>query len=93
MARAVGHPMPATFSVKYSRGMIMQNFWRTHGLDEVNKGECGPQAKKCLQDVIMELCDLNEAAMRAQQNITIRMTKTMHQDPPHACTTLPRTLS
>jgi hypothetical protein len=36
--------------------------------------------KKCLLDVKTELGDLNEVAMKEQ--ITIRMTKTMHQDPP-----------
>jgi PHP family Zn ribbon phosphoesterase len=58
-------------------------------LDEVNKGECGPQMKKYLQDVITELGDLNEVAMKEQ--IAIQMTKTMHQDPPP--TTLPRTVN
>jgi hypothetical protein len=63
----------------------MHKFWRTHGLDEVNKGESDPPMKKCLQDVIItELDDLNEVTMKEQ--ITIRMTKTMHQDPPHYST-------
>jgi hypothetical protein len=70
--------MPAAPSEKDSRKMMMDKFWRTHGLDEVNKGECGPQLKKCLQDVTMKLGDLNEVEMKEQ--ITIRMTKTMHQD-------------
>jgi hypothetical protein len=47
-------------------------------LDEVKKGECGPQLKKCLHDVITERGYLNEADMKEQ--ITIRMTKTMYQD-------------
>jgi hypothetical protein len=60
--------------------------WRTHGLDEVEKGECcGPQLKKCLHDVITDLGHLSEAD--AKEQITIRMTKTMHQDPsPHYST-------
>jgi hypothetical protein len=90
MARALNHPMPATPSAKDSRGMMMHKFWRTHGLDEVNKGECGPQLKKYFQDVITELGDLNEVAMKEQ--IPIRMTKTKHQDHPPP-TTLPRTVS
>jgi hypothetical protein len=31
--------------------------------NEVNKGECGPQMKKCLLDVITELGDLNKVAI------------------------------
>jgi hypothetical protein len=27
--------------------MMMDKLWRTHGLDEVEKGECGPQLIKC----------------------------------------------
>jgi hypothetical protein len=47
----------------------------------VEKGECGPQLKKCLHDdVITDLGHLSEAD--AKEQITIRMTKTMHQDPP-----------
>jgi hypothetical protein len=72
--------MPAGPSAKDSREMMMDKLWRTHGLEEVKKGECGPQMGKCLQDVIMELGALNEVDMKEQ--ITIRMTKTMHQDPP-----------
>jgi hypothetical protein len=52
----------------------------THGLDEVEKGECGRQLKKWLHDVITDLGHLSEADVKEQ--ITIRMTKTMHQDPP-----------
>jgi hypothetical protein len=81
IAEALGHPMPAAPSAKDSREMMMDKLWRTHGLDEVKKGECGPQLKKCLHDVIMELfSDLNEVDMKEQ--ITIRMTQMMHQDPP-----------
>jgi hypothetical protein len=76
MAKALGHPTPATPSARDSREMMMNRFWRTHGLDEVHKGKCGPQLKKCLRDVITELGDLNEVNMKEQ--ITIRITKTMH---------------
>jgi hypothetical protein len=89
MAKALGHAMPATPSAKDSREMMMHKFWRTHGLDEVKKGECGPQLNMCLDDVITELGDLNEAD--AKEQITIRVTKTIHQDPPP--TTLPRTVN
>jgi hypothetical protein len=77
IAEAIGHPMPAAPSSKNSREMMMDKLWRTHGLDEVEKGECGPQLKKCL---ITDLGHLSEADVKEQ--ITIRMTKTMHQDPP-----------
>jgi hypothetical protein len=50
MARVLGHPIPA--SEKNSRGIMMHTIWQTHGIDEVNKGECGPQIKKFLLDVI-----------------------------------------
>jgi hypothetical protein len=73
--------MPAAPSSKDSREMMMDKLWRTHGLDEVEKGECGPQLEKCLHDdVITDLGHLSEADVKEQ--ITIRMTKTMHQDPP-----------
>jgi hypothetical protein len=62
--------MPAAPSSKDSREMMTDKLWRTHGLDEVEKGECGPQLKKCLHDVITDLGH--------QEQITIRMTKTMH---------------
>jgi hypothetical protein len=58
--------MPAAPSSKDSREMMTDK----HGLDEVEKGECGPQLKKCLHDVITDLGH--------QEQITIRMTKTMH---------------
>jgi hypothetical protein len=62
IAGALGHPIPATPSSKVSREMMMDKLWRTHGLDEVEKGECGPQLKKCLHDdVIKDLGHLNEA--------------------------------
>jgi hypothetical protein len=51
MARVLSHPIPA--SAKDSRGMMMHTIWQTHGIDEVNKGECGPQIKKFLLDIIM----------------------------------------
>jgi hypothetical protein len=76
----IGHPMPAAPSSKDSREMMMDKLWRTHGLDEVEKGECGPQLEKCLYDLITDLGHLSEAD--AKEQITIRMTKTMHQDPP-----------
>jgi hypothetical protein len=47
-------------------------------------GECGPQLEKCLHDVITDLGHLNDADMKEQ--ITTRMTKTMHQAPPHYST-------
>jgi hypothetical protein len=80
IAGALGHPMPVAPSSKDSREMMMDKLWRTHGLDEVEKRECGPQLKKCLHDVIKDLGHLNEAD--AKEQITIQMTKTMHQDPP-----------
>jgi hypothetical protein len=64
---------------RLARKMMMDKLWRTHGLDEVEKGECGPQLEKCLH-VIKDFGHLNEAD--AKEQITIRMTKTMHQDPP-----------
>jgi hypothetical protein len=76
IAEALGHPMPAAPSAEDSRKMRMDKRWRTHGLDKVNKGECGPQLKKCFQDVITEFGDLHEVDMK--QQITIRMTKTIH---------------
>jgi hypothetical protein len=39
--------MPAAPSSKDSREIMIDKLWRTHGLDEVKKGECGPQLKKC----------------------------------------------
>jgi hypothetical protein len=51
IAKALGHPMPATQSAKYTREMMLHKFWRTHGLDEVNKGECGPQLKIVLRNL------------------------------------------
>jgi hypothetical protein len=87
VAWALSHSMPATPSANDSHGMMMHKVWQTHGLDEVNKGECGPQIKKCLQQD--ELGDLNEVAMKRQ--ITILMTKTMTRTFPP--TTLPRTVS
>jgi hypothetical protein len=69
IAGALGHPMPAAPSSKDSREMMMDKLWRTHGLDEVEKGECGPQLKKCLHDVIKDLGHLNEAD--AKEQITI----------------------
>jgi hypothetical protein len=39
-----------------------------------------PPTEKCLHDVIKNLGHLNEAD--AKEQITIRMTKTMRQDPP-----------
>jgi hypothetical protein len=80
IAGALGHPMPAAPSSKDSREMMMDKLWRTHGLNEVEKGECGPQLKKCFHDVIKDLGHLNEADTKEQ--ITIRMTKTIRQDPP-----------
>jgi hypothetical protein len=53
--------------------MTIDKLCRTHGLDEVKKGECGPQLKKCLHDVIKDLGHLNEVDMKEQ--ITLRMTK------------------
>jgi hypothetical protein len=50
------------------------------GSTKWKKRECGPQLKKCLHDVITDLGHLSEADVKEQ--ITIRMTKTMHQDPP-----------
>jgi hypothetical protein len=43
IAEALGHPTPAAAapSAKDSREMMMDKLWRTHGLDEVEKGECG----------------------------------------------------
>jgi hypothetical protein len=70
--------------------MMMDKLWRTHGLEEVEKGECGPQLKKCLHDVITDLGHLSEADVKEQ--ITIRMTKTMHQDPPPHYSTQDRNL-
>jgi hypothetical protein len=81
IAEAIDHPMPAAPSSKDSREMMINKLWRTHGLDEVEKGECGPQMKKCLHDVITDLGHLSEAD-DVKEQITIRMTKTMHQDPP-----------
>ena len=80
IAGALGHPMPAAPSSKDSREMMMDKLWRTHGLEEVEKGECGPQLKKCLYDVITDLGHLSEADVKEQ--IIIGMIKTMHQDPP-----------
>jgi hypothetical protein len=79
IAEALGHPIPAAPSSKDSREMMMDKLWRTHGLDEVEKGGCRPQLKKCLHDVITDLGHLSETDVKEQ--ITIRMTKTMHQDP------------
>jgi hypothetical protein len=64
IGEALGHPMPAAPSSKDSREMMMDKFWRTHGLDEVEKGECGPQLKKCLHDVITDLGHLSEADVK-----------------------------
>jgi hypothetical protein len=72
--------MHAAPSSKDSREMMMDKLWRTHGLDEMKKGECGPQLKKCLHDVITDLGHISEADVKEQ--ITIRMAKTMHQDGP-----------
>jgi heterodisulfide reductase subunit A-like polyferredoxin len=91
IAGALGHPTPAAPSAKDSREMMINKLWRTHGLDEVKMGECSPQLKKCLHDVITELGYLNVADMKEQ--ITIRMTnKTMHQNP-SPTTLLPRTVN
>jgi hypothetical protein len=54
------------------------------------KRENGPQLEKCLHDVIKDLGHLNEAD--AKEQITIRMTKTMHQDPPPYYSTQDSTL-
>jgi hypothetical protein len=87
IAEALGHPMPAAPSSKDSReinddGQTLADTWaRRSG----KKGECGPQLKRSLHDVITDLGHLNEADVKEQ--ITIRMTKTMHQDlPPHYST-------
>jgi hypothetical protein len=57
IAEALGHPMSAAPSSKDSREMMMDKLWRTHGLDEVEKGECGPQLGKCLHDIITDQND------------------------------------
>jgi hypothetical protein len=45
IAGALGLPMPAAPSSKDSREMMMNKLWRTHGLDEVEKGEWPPTGK------------------------------------------------
>jgi hypothetical protein len=46
IAEALGHPMPAAPSSKDSREIMMDKLWRTHGLDEVNKGGMRPPTEK-----------------------------------------------
>jgi hypothetical protein len=43
--RKIPESLPAAPSSKDSHEMMMDKLWRTHGLDEVEKGECGPQLK------------------------------------------------
>jgi hypothetical protein len=69
--------------------MMMDKLWRTHGLDEVEKGECGPQLKKCFHDVIKDPGHLNEADAKEQiDNYSNDQNDAPGPSPP---TTLPRT--
>jgi hypothetical protein len=63
----------------------MLKLWKTHGLDDVCSGECGPQMKRCWNDVVItSMGHLSEEEMKEQ--ITIRMIKIMHRPPPHCST-------
>jgi hypothetical protein len=44
--RKIAEALTAAPSSKDSHEMMMDKLWRTRGLDEVEKGECGPQLKK-----------------------------------------------
>jgi hypothetical protein len=76
------YPEPAFQSTKDIRDMMMTKLWQKHRIDDIHNGSCGPEIQRCLHDIIRDLGQLNEMDMRDQ--ITIRMTKTLHQDqPPH----------
>jgi hypothetical protein len=60
--------------------MMMTKFWQKHTIDDIHNGSCGPEIKRCLHDIINDLGQMNEMDMRDQ--MTIRMTKTMHQARP-----------
>jgi hypothetical protein len=81
MATAVKQPMPAIPTTKDMRTMMMHLLWRNHTIDEIHEGRCGPSMRKCFTDVITEMGDMNEREM--QEQITIRMTKTVQDPPPH----------
>jgi hypothetical protein len=80
IARAIGHNTPAFPSAKDSRRMMMRQFWKKYGLNEVYGGECGPQVQRCMKDILEDLGHMNEVDLKEQ--ITIRTTKTTHQAPP-----------
>jgi hypothetical protein len=80
MNRALKYPEPAFQSAKVIREMMMTKFWQKHRIEDVHKGSCGHEIQRCLHDIIKDLGQLNEMDMRDQ--ITIRMTKTIHQDQP-----------
>jgi hypothetical protein len=50
-------------------------------ISQFNEGRCGPDMKRCFNDIISELGDMSERDM--QEQITIRMTKTNQDHPPH----------
>jgi hypothetical protein len=58
----------------------MHQLWRNHTIDVINEGRCGPNMQRCLNDVIAELGGIM-SERETQEQITIRMTKTI-QDPP-----------
>jgi hypothetical protein len=59
----------------------MHLLWRNYTIDEINEGRYGPNMQRCLNDIISELGDMSELEM--QEQITIRMTKTIQDPPPH----------
>jgi hypothetical protein len=62
--------------------MMMTKLWQKPRIDDFHNGSCGPEIQRCLHDIIRDIGQMNEMDMRDQ--ITIRMTKTLHQDqPPH----------
>jgi hypothetical protein len=60
---------------------MMHLLWRNYTIDEISEGRCGPNMKRCLNDIISELGGMSELEM--QEQITIRMTKTVQDSPPH----------
>jgi hypothetical protein len=81
LATATNQPKPAIPTTKDMRRIMMTQLWRNRTIEEINEGRCGPDMKRCLNDIISELGDMRERDM--QKQITIRMNKTNQEPPPH----------